>query len=294
MSTVVFLHAHPDDEALFTGGTMARLAADGVRVVLITATDGAAGLVSDSTARPDVAHVRDAELAQSCRVLGVAQRFSLGYADSGLDGHAPVGDCQRFADADVTAIVERVGEILRTVQADVLVGYDAAGGYGHPDHVKVNEVATQIAVADNAVLVLEATLPREPLTKVIAGVRAFRWLIPSLAGLDPQTWSSAFTPRRDIAYRVNVRSVWQQKRAALAAHTSQTSGGEGPRTVGVLLKLPRPAFNKLLGTEFFGIARGSPGRALMSDSLRDVFRSAPGYQPGSSEESADHCEQGGT
>ncbi len=88
--TLVFVHAHPDDEALLTAGTMARASAEGQRVVLVVATDGAAGLASSdmSAGEGGLAARRQAELEESCRALGVHRLVSLGYADSGLHGDA--------------------------------------------------------------------------------------------------------------------------------------------------------------------------------------------------------------
>jgi LmbE family N-acetylglucosaminyl deacetylase len=272
VSTVVFLHAHPDDEALFTGGTIAKLSAAGVRVILITATDGGAGLVSDEVAAThDIAALREAELARSCRILGVAQRFSLGFADSGLDGHAEAGGRTRFADCDPADVGVGVNEILQLVHADVLVGYDAAGGYGHPDHVQVHQVVRSVIANSDRLTGLEATLPREPLLRLVSNIRKLHPLVPSLSGLDLKTWQHAFTAREDIAFTVNVGRFWQQKRAALAAHSSQASGDQGPRTIDALLKLPRPVFRKLMGTEFYGTVPDSSLKTFQTDTLSHIF-----------------------
>ncbi|MGA1503272.1 MAG: PIG-L deacetylase family protein, partial [Candidatus Nanopelagicales bacterium] len=125
MTTLVFLHAHPDDEALLTAGTMARAAAEGHRVVLAVATDGAAGLTS-AEYRDDLAEVRARELERSAEILGTARLESWGYADSGLTGDAPGG----FAATDLDAQVARLVELGEAERAGVLVGYDPSGGYG--------------------------------------------------------------------------------------------------------------------------------------------------------------------
>lgn len=271
MSTVLFLHAHPDDEALFTGGTMAKLAANGHRVVLVTATDGAAGLVSESFSPPEnVAAVRRNELAASSRALGVSASYNLGFADSGLDGRARVQGV-RFADTDVTSVAQRVHQIARAERAQVVVGYDKFGGYGHPDHVQVHHVVRSVVDRGTGLVGLEATLPREPLLRVIKLVRSFRWLVPSLAGLDVATWARAFTARRDIAYRVDVSDELEEKRAALRAHASQASGDDGPRTIAALLALPRPVFRRLLGEEFYTFVPFSPRVAMPTLGLSKIF-----------------------
>ena len=154
--TIVFVHAHPDDEALLTAGTMARAAAEGHRVVLVVATDGAAGL-SDAALTADLAATRSAELDESAAALGVARTVRLGYADSGLHGDVDGG----FAAADPEGVASTIAAICDEEDADVLVGYDPSGGYGHPDHLQVHRTVRLAAdrCARRPVL-FEATLPR--------------------------------------------------------------------------------------------------------------------------------------
>ncbi|HKY75977.1 MAG TPA: PIG-L family deacetylase, partial [Acidimicrobiia bacterium] len=138
--TVVFFHAHPDDEAIFTGGTMALLAAAGWRVVLVVATAGEQGL-SSALVGPEVplAVRRTAETAQAAEYLGAQRIEFLGYHDSGVDGPGdrPVG---AFADAPLAEAAGRLAGILAEERAQALVGYDARGIYGHVDHVHVHHV----------------------------------------------------------------------------------------------------------------------------------------------------------
>lgn len=255
----MFVHAHPDDEALLTGGTIARLAAAGHRVVLVTATDGAAGLTTTSTQGDEtLASVRAAELRESARVMGVSELVPLGYADSGLDGLGTpstpgAGPCPAmpFAQVDVDAAALRIASLLRAQSADVVVGYDPAGGYGHPDHIQVSRVTRRAAAIAGTATLLEATMPREPQARAVSAAYRLRKIIPQLAGLDPQQWRSAYTPRADITYRVDVRSELAAKRAAMAAHVSQAAADDGTRTLRVLLRLPKWLFAKVMGTEWF-------------------------------------------
>src|SRR4051812_48934396 len=141
--TVVSFHAHPDDEALLTGGTLARAAAEGHRVVLVTATAGEAGLTGMPGAdRPALAARRLAELEASATALGCARVEVLGYPDSGsVQGEpAPAADGERssFAWIDPEEPAQRLAAILREESADALTIYDRHGGYGHPDHVQVH------------------------------------------------------------------------------------------------------------------------------------------------------------
>jgi len=275
--TVVFVHAHPDDEALLTSGTMARLSERGYRVVLVMATDGAAGLTSHEISHDhNLAQVRASELTESCRVLGVSGFHQLGYADSGLDGQADVpAGATRFADVDPGVVADRLVALFEEEEADVVVGYDSAGGYGHPDHVQVHKAVQRASTRFPRAALLEATLPREPMLRVVRIIRSQRWAVPALGGLDLQTWQHAFTPRSEITYRVDVRPFIAAKRASLQAHASQAAADDGPRTLSALLKLPKPVFRRVLGREWYRqVTSGDPVRAGL---LADAF--GPKYSP---------------
>lgn len=236
-------HAHPDDEALLTGGTLARAAAEGHRVVLVTATDGAAGLTGTSSG--DLGARRVAELHRSAAALGCARVEVLGYADSGSAGRPPEGS---FATLDPEEPARRLAAILREESADVLTGYDPHGGYGHRDHVQVHRVARRAAELADTPVLLEASLPREALQRV-AGL--LRWAPGARQLLPTDGFASAYVPREDLTHRIDVRRHLDAKTAALAAHHSQTSGGGSVRTVALLLALPRPLLAPVLGLEWF-------------------------------------------
>lgn len=243
MATLVFLHAHPDDEALLTAGTMARAAAEGQRVVLAVATDGAAGLAS--AAYTDLAATRDAELAESARVLGVARVVHLGYADSGLHGEEPGATLVRAPIEDAAA---RLAGVLDEEGADVLVTYDAAGGYGHPDHVRCHEVGVEAAALAGTARVFEATAPREAIARAI---RLAGLVYPYPPDFDPRSFAHAFTPSAQITHRVDVRAYLGRKRAAMAAHASQATADGADRTLAAFLRLPAPAYAAVFGREFY-------------------------------------------
>ena len=244
MVTLAFVHAHPDDEALFTAGTMARAAAEGHRVVLITATDGAAGL-SSSRFTDDLVSHRSDELRRSARILGVDALHHFDYADSGLTGEVSNG----FAHQDVDGIAERIADIAAAEHADVLIGYDPAGGYGHPDHVQVHRATRAAARRLGAnVRHFEATLPREP---IAAAVRAAALLGLTPDDFDPAEFARSFTPRRAITHRVDVRRYLDAKRLSMQAHASQSTADSSTRTLAVLSGLPKPMFSALMGTEYY-------------------------------------------
>ena len=145
---VLFVHAHPDDESMGTGGTMARLVSEGIRVDLVTCTDGAEGEIHDPTldieeARPRLAHIRAAELACSIDALGsgAIHHHLLGYRDSGMMGTDANGHPESFWQADIGDATRRLVDIVQRVRPAVIVSYDENGNYGHPDHINAARIA---------------------------------------------------------------------------------------------------------------------------------------------------------
>ncbi len=251
VATIVAFHAHPDDEVLLTGGTLARLSSEGHRVVIVVATDGVIGEATGAGAQ-----TRLEELRESALTLGAARVVHLGYADSGWGPvlYPDPVDRVRFDRADVQEAAGKLADLLRDERADVLLSYDPRGGYGHRDHIKVHEVGAHAAQLLGTVRVLEATLPREPIVGLFNAMR----LLGLAAGHDPQSIRSAYSPRSTITHRVDVRPFASQKRAALAAHRSQLSGGgRASRGFRMLVGLPAPLFGLLLGREWF-IESGAP------------------------------------
>lgn len=266
MATVLAFHAHPDDEVLLTGGTLARLAAEGHRAVVVVACCG--GLGEGTLANPET---RLAELRASAARLGVARVVHLGYADS---GHGPVlfpdppGQV-RFARADPDEAARELAGLIREERADLLLSYDPQGGYGHRDHVKVHRVGARAAELAGHVRLLEATLPREMIAWLTAPLLALRLV----ARFDLGDARASFSPRSAITHRVDVRRFAAQKQAALAAHRTQVYGRD--RAGGLfklLVKLPVPLFGLVAGREWFA----EPGAAA-AGTIGDVLQpAAPG------------------
>ncbi len=151
---VLFVHAHPDDESMSTGGTIARLVADGVRVDLVTCTDGAEGEIHDPTldpdeARPRLAAIRADELACSVDALGggAIQHHLLGYRDSGMMGTDANGHPESFWQSDLGEATARLVEIVRDARPAAIVSYDENGNYGHPDHINAARIAREAYAA---------------------------------------------------------------------------------------------------------------------------------------------------
>ena len=244
MRNLLFVHAHPDDEALLTAGTMAKAHAAGHRVHLVVATDGSAGLTSGEFAN-DLASHRSGELAKSAEILGVSSITELKYLDSGLHGeHIGNGG---FAGLDSEIVAKHLADLVRELNVDTVVGYDPSGGYGHPDHVQVHRVARALQQLISCNL-FEATLPREPIARAVKLASTMSLTPPDF---DPDTFAQSWTPKSQITHRVNVRKFTQLKKEAIIAHSSQSSADGTIRTLAVLSKLPKPIFDALLGTEYF-------------------------------------------
>lgn len=262
--TVVFFHAHPDDEAFYTGGTMARLAAEGNRVVLVTATLGEAGLADvELTASKLLGEVRERELMKAASVLGCSRLVQLGYQDSGMAAKSQ----SAFANLDAEEPAARLVEVLREEQADALVTYDENGGYGHPDHVQVHTVGRIAAREADTPVELQATIDREALRKALSLARLARL---SQEGFGADRFEHAYAPRERITHRVGVGRYLSQKRAALQAHRTQASGGDGKRTASLLLSLPAPVFRVVMAREWFIEVGRHRGRRPLDDVLASL------------------------
>lgn len=258
--TLVSFHAHPDDEALLTAGTLARAAAAGHRVVLVVATAGEAGLASRRPGDDQgLGATRLVELRAAAAALGCCDVVVLGYADSGLDGSCP-GDTFVRVRPEVAA--HRLAEILVREDADVLTVYDPAGGYGHPDHRQVHRVGVLAAAYAGTPVVLEATVDRRPLQRAVWLLRRLSWLAPGLVLPD---FSAAYADPSLITHRVDVTDHLEAKRASLAAHASQATADTGTRTLALLLRLPRPLFRRVLRYEWYVEHGRAPGVPLLDD-----------------------------
>jgi LmbE family N-acetylglucosaminyl deacetylase len=250
--TLVAFHAHPDDESLLMGGTIARAAAEGHRVVLVTATDGGAGLASGSMGdRAELGRRRLAELEDAAALLGAAKVVHLGF----LDG--------AFSDAGVEEPSRALLRVLAQENADLFTGYDPAGGYGHPDHVHVHRVARRAAQQAHGLPLLEATVDRGRVVRAARIVSA----LPGAPPIDMERMRGSYLPRVELTHSVDVSTFVRVKVEALAAHLSQQTGGDGFRTVTMLRWLPGPAARFVLGREWFR----EVGRPAGDQLLDDVF-----------------------
>ena len=272
MATVVFLHAHPDDEALATGGTMARMADEGHRVVLVVATRGEEGEPVPSVLADgeDLADRRTAEVHAAAGILGVHRVDFLGYRDSGMAddpaNHHP--DC--FWRADVVLAAERLEDLLVDEEPDLLVVYDPFGGYGHPDHIQVHRVGRRWASDVGGVRVRWVTMNRDAIRVSIdqaaddLAAGGVEWADAEMLEVRRQrTQTASFgMPDDEITHAVDVSTVIGRKREAIRAHASQVA------TDSFFLAMPDEAFAATFGTEWF-VDPGRPrfGQAQRTDLL---------------------------
>jgi LmbE family N-acetylglucosaminyl deacetylase len=244
MATIVFFHAHPDDEAIATAGTMAGLADEGHRVVLVTATRGELGEIPEGLLAPgeSLAERRRIELGEACRILGVARQTYLDYLDSGMAGEDTNGRPGAFAAADVDEAGAALAAILEGEAADVLVIYDEHGGYGHPDHVQVHRVGMAAARRAATPILYYATMNRDQVGDLMNQMPESDWEPPEGS---TDGWEDMGEPASRITTAVDVLPWIDRKRRAMQAHASQISGES------FFLSMPDDVFALVWGREWF-------------------------------------------
>jgi N-acetyl-1-D-myo-inositol-2-amino-2-deoxy-alpha-D-glucopyranoside deacetylase len=285
---LMFVHAHPDDESISTGVTMARYAAAGAHVTLVTCTLGEEGEIHV----PDLAQLapdqadqlggyRISELAAACAALGVTDHRFLGgaghYRDSGMMG-LPANDHPRsFWRADLDTAAGLLLEIMREVRPQVLVTYDPNGFYGHPDHIQAHRVAMRAAeLAGPAgcapAKIYWTAVPRRVLE---AGMRAFAESGANpFAGVDRADDLPFGTPDEQVAARINVPEQVGAKEAALRAHATQIPPNSW------LYTIARSFGAAYTGVEYFTLAAGERGPGDGPEGWEaDLFAGLPAGEP---------------
>jgi LmbE family N-acetylglucosaminyl deacetylase len=209
--TAVVLHAHPDDEAIFTAATAHRLSRAGARVVLVTATAGELGpVLRPLRAGETLAQRRRAELETACEVLGIARLVLLGHRDSGMAGWADNSHPDALAAADPEAVARRLADLCEAENAETLVHYDPGGIYGHPDHLAVHAAGAG-AARMAGITAYEATVDS------VRPRRRRPHLVDRAAGGGPVGSDAAAIATVVCADASDLAA----KRAAMAAHASQ-------------------------------------------------------------------------
>ncbi len=232
---LLLVHAHPDDESIGTGATMAKYAAEGAQVTLVTCTLGELGEVIP----PSLAHLaaeaedrlgeyRIGELAAACAALGVTDHRFLGgpgrWRDSGMMGTAGNEDPRCFWQADLDEAADALLEVIREVRPQVLVTYDANGFYGHPDHIQAHRVAW----------------------------RAFE---RAGAGGPVKFYATAAPESGQVTTEVDASAYLERKLAAMRAHATQIT------VSAPFFALSDNVKRDALGVEYFTLLAGPPGPA---------------------------------
>jgi N-acetyl-1-D-myo-inositol-2-amino-2-deoxy-alpha-D-glucopyranoside deacetylase len=238
---LLLVHAHPDDESIYTGATMARYAAEGARVTLVTCTLGELGeIIPPSLAylaaekEDRLGEYRIGELAAACAALGVSDHRFLGgpgrWRDSGMMGTEGNDDPRSFWRADVDQAAQALLDVIGEVRPQVLLTYDADGAYGHPDHIQAHRVA---------------------------------WRACELAGPDgpAKFYATAAPGSGEITTQIDADGWFGQKLAAMRAHATQI-------TVDAPFFALSDGVRRLAsGTEYYSLLSGPRGPGDREDDL---------------------------
>ena len=264
---LLLVHAHPDDETIGTGATMAHYVASGAHVTLVTCTLGEEGEVHV----PELALLRAAEadqlggyriseLAAACAILGVTDHRFLGgagrYRDSGMMGAPSNRHPRAFCRADLDEAAGHLVEIMREVRPQVLITYDPNGLYGHPDHIQAHRVAMRAAELATAegfgpAKIYWTALPKSVLR---AGLAAFAQAADNpFAGVERVDDLPFGTPDEQIAARIDGTAHAAAKEAAMRAHATQIPPDSWLRSIAGNFG------SEPMGVEYFTLAVGPKG-----------------------------------
>jgi len=273
------VHAHPDDESIATGGIMAKYAAEGAAVTLVTCTLGEMGEVVP----PALDHLRAersgrlgayraGELAAACAELGVTDHRFLGGAgrwrDSGMMGTPANAHPGCFWRADLDEAAAELTAVIREVRPHVIVSYDANGFYGHPDHIQAHRVAwrafEQSAGQEWQVAKFYATAVPEPvLARAVEAVRAAQTAFVRPAGVGDFPFG---VPAQDVTTEIDVSAYLGTKLAAMRAHATQISVDEP------FYALSDNVGQMALSREYFTLLAGPRGKGTgLADREQDLF-----------------------
>ena len=268
--SLMAVFAHPDDESFGIGGTLARYGADpGVRVVLVCATRGEAGEISNPelASSERLGEVREQELRCACRTLGVENLFFLDYRDSGMAGTAENEDPRALAQADFDEAVGKIVAHIRREQPDVVVTFDESGGYGHPDHIAIHHFAKAAfaAAADPAQYQeqIDAGLEPHQASKLFYTAiprRFFRSAVEKMHELGiqvPERYLDRLDnfglPDEACTTDIYVQDFWSTKQAAVACHATQLNPDS------IFATLPPEVMRELQAWECFQLAETTVG-----------------------------------
>ncbi|HEY9438200.1 MAG TPA: PIG-L family deacetylase [Streptomyces sp.] len=266
--TLMAVHAHPDDEATGTGGVLARYAAEGIRTVLVTCTDGGCGDGPGGVKPGDpghdpaaVASLRRRELEASCDVLKISDLEMLDYADSGMAGWPSNDAPGSFWRTPVAEGAARLAELMRHYRPDVVVTYDENGFYGHPDHIQAHRITmAALETTELTPKVYWTTIPRSGMKRFGEIMREFQGDMPEPDPAEAAALAEIGLPDDEITTWVDTTAFSGQKFDALAAHASQ---GENI----FFLRMGREKFGELMGMETFVRVKDATGAAVPENDL---------------------------
>ncbi|MEV6684382.1 PIG-L family deacetylase [Streptomyces sp. NPDC051130] len=266
--TLMAVHAHPDDEATGTGGILARYAAEGIRTVLVTCTDGGCGDGAGGVKPGDpghdpaaVAEMRRRELEASCAVLKVSDLEMLDYADSGMAGWPSNDATGSFWQTPVQEGAARLAELMRHYRPDVVVTYDENGFYGHPDHIQAHRITmAALEMTSLTPKVYWTTVPRSAMQRFGEVMREFQADMPEPDPAEAAALADLGLPDDEITTWVDTTAFSGQKFDALAAHASQ---GENI----FFLRMGKERFGQLMGMETFVRVQDPTGAPVPENDL---------------------------
>ena len=277
---LLLVHAHPDDETINNGVTMAKYVAEGSHVTLVTCTRGEEGEVLV----PELAHLasahddklgehRETELRDAMHHLGVTDFRFLGapakkWRDSGMMGSDPNNRPDNFWNADLDEAAESLVEIILEMKPHVLVTYDEIGGYGHPDHIQAHRVAMRGAeLARERGWEIQKiywnTIPRSIIEQ---GIEAMKDTGNQFFGVDKAEDFPFAQPDELVTTVINGEDFVEKKMAAMRAHPTQIAV-DGP-----FFALSDNLGFKVWGLEFYRLVYGSLGIQRNNDGREtDLF-----------------------
>ncbi|SEE22984.1 N-acetylglucosaminyl deacetylase, LmbE family [Streptomyces sp. 2131.1] len=266
--TFMAVHAHPDDEATSTGGVLARYAAEGIRTVLVTCTDGGCGDGPGGSKPGDPGHdpaavaaMRRRELEASCEVLKISDLETLDYADSGMMGWPSNDAPHSFWRTPVEEGAARLAALMEHYRPDVVVTYDENGFYGHPDHIQANRITmAALEMTELTPKVYWTTAPRSMMQRFGETMREFGEDMPEPDPEEAAALAEIGLPDEEITTWVDITPFSGQKFDSLAAHASQ---GENI----FFLKMGKERFAELMGMETFVRVKDTTDAALPENDL---------------------------
>jgi LmbE family N-acetylglucosaminyl deacetylase len=274
--TMMAVHAHPDDEASSTGGVLAAYAAQGIRTVVVTCTNGEFGDAQggvkpgqDGHDEQAVARLRLAELRESCAILGVTDLELLGYHDSGMPDWDYKDRPDAFCNIPQADVAGRISGLIERYRPQVLVTYDDQGAYQHPDHVHASRCA-QAAFADTGIpaKLYFSAMRGSDWRKVWEALRDLGMEVPDFEDRDPELIRRSQESEARITTTIDIRPVLSRKRDALFAHGSQINDSW-------FSKLPPEVAEATFGRESFIRVSDTTGAPVPEDDLFAGLRPSP-------------------